>query len=70
LAKEQRWDTEKFSICMDAEETIRRVRNDIEAAEVANVEGTPYLFINGRRVTYWDSPEFIRAVIEEELNLQ
>ncbi len=54
---------------MDAEETIRRVRNDIEAGEAANVQGTPYLFINGRRVQYWNNPEFIRAVIEEELKL-
>jgi len=52
---------------MDSEETYQRVLNDIKEGTEINVLGTPFLFINGRRVKYWNNLQFIRAVIDEEL---
>jgi len=67
LAKEQGWDEEEFSNCIDAEETYQRVLNDIQVGTDINVLGTPFLFINGRHVKYWNNLQFIRAVIDQEL---
>ncbi len=63
LAKEQGWDEEEFSNCIDAEETYQRVLNDIQMGTDINMLGTPFLFINGRQVKYWNNLQFIRAVI-------
>ena len=67
LAKEQGWDEEEFSNCMDSEETYQRVLNDIQSGIDVDVLGTPFLYINGRHVKYWNNFQFIRAVIDEEL---
>jgi len=67
LAKEQGWDTGEFSNCMDAEETYQRVLNDIQEGTDIGVLGTPYIYINGRRLKYWNNIQFVRAVIDEEL---
>jgi protein-disulfide isomerase/uncharacterized membrane protein len=67
LAKKQGWDTEEFSKCMDAEETMQRVLSDIQEGTDIKVLGTPFIYINGRRVIYWNNLQFIRAVIKEEL---
>ena len=67
LATEQGWEAGEFSSCMDAEETYQRVLNDIQEGAEINVSGTPFLFINGRRVKYWNNLQFIRAVIDQEL---
>ncbi len=69
LAIEQGWDEEEFSNCMDAEETLQRVLSDIQEGTDIEVQGTPYLYINGRRVKFWDNPQFIRAIIDKELKL-
>jgi len=31
------------------------------------VTGTPTLFIDGRRMKYWRSPDVLRAVVKEEI---
>ncbi len=67
LAVKHGWDKDKFNERMDAKDVIARVKSDIEAGEEVNLEGTPYLFVNGRRVKYWYRPDFIKAVIKEEL---
>ena len=67
LAVKHGWDKEKFNERMDAKDVIARVKSDIEAGEAVNLEGTPYLFVNGRRVKYWFRSDFIKAVIKEEL---
>jgi len=67
LAEERGWDAEEFINCMDAEETYQRVLNDIKVGTDIKVQGTPYLYINGRRLKYWNNLPFIRAVIDEEL---
>jgi predicted DsbA family dithiol-disulfide isomerase len=52
---------------MDAEQTITRVRADIERGRRAQVQATPTIVINGRRVEYWHHTEILRAIIREEL---
>ncbi|HMS34217.1 MAG TPA: thioredoxin domain-containing protein [Ignavibacteria bacterium] len=59
-------DKNEFTVCMDSEETRKKVISNIETAEDINVSSTPSLFINGRKVKYWNSPEIIRAIIKEE----
>lgn len=67
LAEKRGWDVTAFATCMNSETTIQRVRRDIKRASEAQVRGTPTLFINGRKLRYWRSTEFIRAVIHQEL---
>ena len=59
-------DKNEFTSCMDSEETKQKVISNIETAKELNVSSTPSLFINGRKVKYWNSPEIIRAIIKEE----
>jgi len=51
---------------MNSEETRQMVISNIETAKEINVNSTPSLFTNGRKVKYWNSPEVIRAIIKEE----
>ncbi|MGA9292135.1 MAG: DsbA family protein [Ignavibacteriaceae bacterium] len=69
LAEKYGWNREKFSTCMDSPEVIRRVKSDIEAGNAVKILSTPDLFINGRHVKYWNRPDFIKAVIKQELEL-
>lgn len=59
-------DKNEFAACMESEETRQKVIGDIETANEINISSTPSLFINGRKVKYWNSPEVIRAIIKEE----
>ena len=67
VAEKQGLNRKKFEERMNSPEVIQSVKNDIEAGKSIDVQGTPSLFINGRRVEYWNKPEFIKAVINEEL---
>ena len=70
LAAKYGWDKTKFSTRMDSKDVIQRVKNDIEAGASVDIQGTPYLYINGRQVKYWYRPDFIKAVVKEELKNQ
>ena len=67
LAEKYGWNRKKFSACMDSPDVIRRVKSDIEAGNSVKILSTPDLFINGRHVKYWNRPDFIKAVIKQEL---
>ncbi len=67
LASELGLAREEFVSCLDSDETRQQVLRDIETAINLNIGVTPTLFINGRMLKYWNSPEIIRSVIEEEL---
>ena len=67
LAEKFGWDRQKFNACMNSPAVIRRVKNDIEAGNAVKILATPDLFINGRHVKYWNKPDFIKAVIKQEL---
>ncbi len=49
-AKELGLDVAKFKAAMDAPETARRVKADLELGKEVAVQGTPTLFINGKRI--------------------
>ncbi len=67
LADQQGLDKNKFNSCMDSEAAKQKVIRDIETGHEINITGTPVLFINGRKVKYWNSPAVLNAIIEEEL---
>ncbi len=58
---------EEFRSCIQSDETLEKLKTQIRTGKNAGVNATPYLFINGRKVHYWNSPEVIRSIIEEEL---
>jgi len=67
LAAERNWDITRFEACVDSEPTMQRVRRDIELGKEIGVRSTPTLFINGRLVKFWNSNEFVRAVVRREV---
>jgi protein-disulfide isomerase/uncharacterized membrane protein len=68
-AREVGLDMNKFNDCLGSGQVTERVTRDIDAGKKCGVSGTPTLFINGRKVHYWNSPEIIKAIIEEELKM-
>jgi protein-disulfide isomerase len=44
-----------------------RVRADMKDGEIAGVDGTPTLFLNGRKYPGPSDPKYFAAAIEEEL---
>ena len=56
-----------FTACMDSGESKQKVTRNIESAKDIGINSMPSLFINGRKIKYWNSPEVIRAIIKEEL---
>lgn len=67
LAAERNWNVMEFEACVDSEPTIVRVKRDIELGKEIGVRSTPTLFVNGRLVKFWNSNEFVRAVVREEV---
>lgn len=67
LAAERNWNVIEFEKCVDAEDTIERVKRDIELGKQIGVRSTPTLYINGRLVKFWNSNDFVRAVVREEV---
>ncbi|RMF60124.1 MAG: hypothetical protein D6746_07270 [Bacteroidetes bacterium] len=67
LATQRGWDVDAFADCMNSEETLARVRQDVEAGLAIGVSATPSIYVNGRRVALWRNSDVIRAVIREEL---
>jgi len=67
LAASRNWDIKKFETCLADSVTFDRVKRDIALAKQAGVRSTPSLFINGRLAKYWNSDEFVREVVKQEL---
>jgi len=67
LAEEQGMNRDRFISDLDSEQTKLRLTQHIDEAKNTGVNATPFLFINGLKVEYWNSPEVIRAIIDEEL---
>lgn len=55
---------EKFKADMSSETTKQKLEKDVSAARMAEVGGTPTLFVNGRKV---NDPGTIQTMIEQEL---
>jgi protein-disulfide isomerase len=58
-------DIEKFMDDMEADATMRRVREDFTSGVRSGVNGTPTFFVNGRRHDYWYEYRQLRGAIEQ-----
>jgi protein-disulfide isomerase len=65
-AEEIGLDMKKFDADMASPETEKTVRADLEAGRTVDVQGTPTMFINGKRVMN-RSVEGMKAMVDEEL---
>ncbi len=62
-------DTARFRACMDQDRYRDRIRADVALAEVSDVQGTPTIFLNGKRVRAGLSPERLLRLIEDAARL-
>jgi len=67
LAEKRGWNREEFLGCIESPEVESRIKNELAAGRKAFVTGTPTMFLNGRKLRYWRSPEFIREVLRDEI---
>ncbi|MBI2974680.1 MAG: thioredoxin domain-containing protein [Deltaproteobacteria bacterium] len=67
LAGKHGIDKEWMGKCMDSDETLARVKEDIEVAHHIYLSGTPSIFINQRLLRAWRSPEALRNIVREEI---
>jgi protein-disulfide isomerase/uncharacterized membrane protein len=67
LADKRGINKEWMGKCMDSDEALTRVKEDIEVAHHIYLAGTPSLFINQRSLRVWRSPEALRNVVREEI---
>jgi protein-disulfide isomerase len=67
LARITGLDMKRFEADLDSPETKRTVARDVEDGDRAGVEGTPTVYINGRKYNGSLNLPEIRKVIEEEL---
>jgi protein-disulfide isomerase len=65
-AEEIGLDIKKFDADMASPETEKAVRADLERGRTVEVQGTPTMFINGKRVMN-RSLEGMKAMVDEEL---
>jgi protein-disulfide isomerase len=65
-AEEIGLDMKKFDADMASPETEKTVRADLDAGRTVDVQGTPTMFINGKRVMN-RSLEGMKAMVDEEL---
>ncbi len=60
-------DMEKFKADWNSPATQEKLSKDMSAARLAEVNGTPTIFVNGRRVNS-PSPDMIQKMIDQELS--
>ncbi len=53
-----------FRRVMGSDETLRRVRADVEEAHEMGIYQTPMIFVNGRELKGWSVPGAVRTVVE------
>ena len=67
LADKRGWDRKDFVACMEDPETEAQVQKELNAGRKAMITGTPTFFLNGRKLKYWRDPDFLQAVVKEEI---
>ncbi len=65
-ARDTGLDMDRFKKDMNSPQTKQKLAKDLASARQADVNGTPTLFINGRRVKN-RGPEAIQKMVEQEL---
>lgn len=61
------WDREEFKSCIESPEVDAEVRREIAAGRKIYVSGTPTVFVGGRKLKYWRDPDYLQAVVKEEI---
>lgn len=68
FAGEAGLDGSQIASCIKDPATNKIVLQDIALGKTLGVEGTPTIFVNGRKLEGWSHPEILKGVIEEELS--
>jgi len=66
IAEEMGLEPRPFAECVVSQEVGERVMSDRDHGREIGVTGTPSLYINGRKVAYWNNTAFIHEVIKRE----
>ncbi|MBI2342764.1 MAG: thioredoxin domain-containing protein [Deltaproteobacteria bacterium] len=69
-AKRLGLDPERFGQCLDDPATDALVRRDIAIGRALQVAGTPSVYLNGRKLSGWQSKDFLRAAVRAEIAKQ
>lgn len=56
-----------FNACLASGDTKDVLKKDLALAASLDINGTPTLYVNGRRMQGWTMPDFLKAVIENEI---
>lgn len=67
LAEKHHLDVPEFTQCLDSQGSLPLVQRDIDIGQMAQIHGTPSVFVNGRLLPTWRVPEVVRAVLKSEL---
>lgn len=67
LAEKRGWDRDEFRACIESPEADAEVRREIAAGRKIYVTGTPTIFVGNRKLKYWRDPDFLQAVVKEEI---
>lgn len=67
IAEKHQLDVPAFTQCLDTQATLPKVMRDIDIAQQAQVHGTPAIFVNGKLLRSWRSPDVLRGVLNQEL---
>ncbi len=68
LAEDRGWDINEFTTCMARDDVTARIKRDIAVATAIGASSTPSIYVNGRKLPYWHIPEYVQAVIREEMS--
>ena len=63
-------DTAQLGACMDTKETDKEVDGEIAKAKELEIGGTPTLFVNGRRIPNSVEWNYLKGVIDNEIEYQ
>ncbi len=64
IAADMGLDTNQFNQCLDSKQHLKEIQKIDQAAAARGVDGTPTIFINGKRYDGSRSPEAFKAAIE------
>lgn len=60
-------DIPAFESCLNSPQTMSKIQNDIEAAQKAGIQGTPSVFLNGRKLNGWNNEELLKGLLDESI---
>ncbi|TDI73465.1 MAG: hypothetical protein E2O84_07210, partial [Bacteroidetes bacterium] len=70
IAEERGWDPDEFKACTTSGSVVARIDRELEMGSAAELRSTPYILINGRKLSHWLIADHVRAVIREEIRRQ